>query len=78
MAINHARMCEACKQECPNWADRCPACGSLSLVRQVIISPPAPVRAVRAKPPRTASNHRQEAASREPMRTRGAPIHSTV
>jgi predicted ATP-dependent serine protease len=35
MAIEHLRICGACERECPGWANRCPACGSLSLLYRV-------------------------------------------
>jgi hypothetical protein len=39
MAIEHARLCGACEQNFPGWADRCPACGSTSLVQRIVIIP---------------------------------------
>lgn len=52
MAIEHARICGACERECPAWADRCPACGSLSLRHRITFVPvadiAAPVRVQRA------------------------------
>lgn len=48
MSIEHARICGACERECPGWADRCPACGSLSLRHRITFVPaataPAPAR----------------------------------
>ena len=50
MAIEHVRICGACERECPGWANRCPACGSLSLMYRITFVPaPAVVpEAVRA------------------------------
>jgi predicted ATP-dependent serine protease len=42
MAIEHVRVCGACERECPGWANRCPACGSLSLLHRITFVP-APV-----------------------------------
>ncbi len=39
MAIEHVRVCRACERECPGWANRCPACGSLSLLHRVTFVP---------------------------------------
>lgn len=78
MAINHARICQACERECPEWADRCPACGSLSLLRQFVIVPSAPAYSTRAKPPRSPSSRRRRSAGRESPRPHGAPAHSTA
>jgi len=41
MAIEHARICGECERECPSWANRCPTCGSLSLVHRIVIAPPS-------------------------------------
>jgi RNA polymerase subunit RPABC4/transcription elongation factor Spt4 len=41
MAIQHARVCEACERDCPSWANRCPACGSTAITFQMIITPPS-------------------------------------
>jgi hypothetical protein len=40
MAIQHARVCGACERDCPSWANRCPACGSIAISFQMIVSPP--------------------------------------
>ncbi len=42
MAIEHVRICGACERECPGWANRCPVCGSLSLLYRITFVP-APV-----------------------------------
>jgi predicted ATP-dependent serine protease len=39
MAIELARICGACDRECPGWAARCPACGSLSLLHRLTVIP---------------------------------------
>jgi hypothetical protein len=41
MAFEHTRVCGKCEREAPSWADRCPVCGSLSLVHRIVIAPPA-------------------------------------
>jgi len=41
MAIEHVRVCGACERECPGWANRCPVCGSLSLLYRVTFVPTA-------------------------------------
>jgi hypothetical protein len=41
MAIERVRICGACERECPGWANRCPVCGSLSLVHRVTFVPAA-------------------------------------
>ncbi|HXS26699.1 MAG TPA: hypothetical protein VN730_03435 [Steroidobacteraceae bacterium] len=43
MAIEHVRICGACERECPGWANRCPACGSLSLLYRITFVPVAAV-----------------------------------
>lgn len=43
MAIEHVRICGACERECPGWANRCPACGSLSLQYRITFVPAAVV-----------------------------------
>jgi hypothetical protein len=43
MAIEHVRICGACERECPGWANRCPACGSLSLMYRITFVPAAVV-----------------------------------
>jgi len=74
MGMTHARVCGACERECPSWANRCPSCGSLSLVHRIVIgSPAAPVTALakggRKKPRRVVSDH--EAPQTEPAREAG-------
>ncbi len=72
MAIERARICGACERECPEWADRCPFCGSLSLVHRVTIVPTtAPIATIAdAKPARKkVMRTRIAAAGREPSRT---------
>jgi len=39
MSIEHVRICGACERECPGWANRCPACGSLSLLSRITFVP---------------------------------------
>ncbi len=78
MAIEHARICGACERECPGWANRCPFCGSLSLVHRITIVPaPASVATiVGAKPARKrAARPRIAAAGREPPR-QGTTLYS--
>lgn len=41
MAIEHVRVCGACERECPGWANRCPACGSLTLQHRITFVPAA-------------------------------------
>lgn len=41
MAIERVRICGACERECPGWANRCPACGSLSLLHRITFVPAA-------------------------------------
>ncbi|MGH8258721.1 MAG: hypothetical protein ACREUG_03425 [Steroidobacteraceae bacterium] len=48
MAIEHARICGACERECPSWAVRCPACGSLSLLHRITFVSAAAVAAPHA------------------------------
>jgi hypothetical protein len=43
MSIEHVRICGACERECPGWANRCPACGSLSLLYRITFIPAAVV-----------------------------------
>jgi RNA polymerase subunit RPABC4/transcription elongation factor Spt4 len=90
MAMSHARVCGACERECPSWAERCPVCGSSSLVRQIVVEPVSPVAAtshtaaspvaapVSTKPPprRKPSRPRSRAAG-QPHR-HGTPAHSTA
>jgi len=55
------RVCGACEREAPSWANRCPSCGSLSLVYQIVISAPStPVASIAD-------------AKQARRRTRGAP-----
>jgi predicted ATP-dependent serine protease len=77
MAIEHARICGACERECPSWASRCPACGSMSVVhRIVIVSSTQPVTALSdATQPRKRSR-RARVAGHEPPRT--SPARSTA
>jgi hypothetical protein len=44
MAIERVRICGACERECPGWAARCPACGSLSLQHRITFVSSAPLR----------------------------------
>lgn len=39
MAIEHERICGACERACPGWANRCPTCGSLSLLYRITFVP---------------------------------------
>jgi hypothetical protein len=78
MPIDHARVCKVCERDCPEWADRCPACGSLSLERRFIIVPASPLAVANATPAVRKSNRRRRVAGREPPRPRGAPAHSTA
>jgi len=39
MAFEHARVCGSCERDFPGWADRCPCCGSRSVVHRVVITP---------------------------------------
>jgi predicted ATP-dependent serine protease len=75
MAVEHARICGACGLESPSWADRCPVCGSLSLVHQVTIVPAAPIATISAKAARKKA-HRARMIGREPPRT--SPARSTA
>lgn len=78
MAISHARICGACERECPSWADRCPACGSSSLVRRIVVDPVSPVAAhVAAKSPRRDPSWSRRTAGQPPPR-HGTPTHSTA
>jgi predicted amidophosphoribosyltransferase len=77
MPVHHAKVCAVCERDCPEWADRCPACGSLSLERRFIIVP-ASAAAVKAAPVRKGPSRRRRAAGREPPRPHGAPAHSTA
>lgn len=52
MAIEHLRVCGACERECPGWANRCPVCGSLSLVHRITVVPTAVVAPSAARAPR--------------------------
>ncbi len=78
MPIEHARICGACERECPSWADRCPVCGSLSLVDRITIVPPsAPIATLAdAKPTRRKASRARIAAGREPPRPEGARASS--
>jgi predicted ATP-dependent serine protease len=72
MGIEHARVCGSCEQECPSWADRCPSCGSISLVHRIVIgSTAAPIATLasgaRKKPRRVVSD--SEPAQTEPARS---------
>jgi hypothetical protein len=72
MGIVHARVCGECERECPSWADRCPTCGSLSLVHRIVIgSPAAPIATLatgaRKKPRRVVKD--QEPPQTEPARS---------
>jgi predicted ATP-dependent serine protease len=76
MGIHHAKVCEACERQCPDWADRCPACASLSLVSRFIIAPASAVApALRARRP---AARRPRVAGLEPPRPHGAPAHSSA
>lgn len=60
MALEHARLCGACERDFPEWADRCPACGSSAVLRRIVIIPPAPAeRAAPVSMPLTARSKRQ-------------------
>jgi predicted ATP-dependent serine protease len=50
MAIEQARLCGSCERECPSWADRCPACGHMSMFRRIVVIPSAVVAPQRAEP----------------------------
>lgn len=63
MAIEHLRICGACERECPGWANRCPACGSLSLLYRITFVPTAVVAPT--------AHSRAAAASKMPHK--GAP-----
>lgn len=72
MAIEHVRICGACERECPSWANRCPACGSLSLLTRVTFVPTAVVApesslsaSVAPKTLRKAGRHVRIAAARD-------------
>ena len=62
MAIEHVRICGACERECPGWANRCPACGSLSLLYRITFVPAAVVAPEAAR----AANGRIAAAGKMP------------
>ena len=64
MAIEHLRICGACERECPGWANRCPACGSLSLLYRITFVP-APVVA----PEATRVTHRVVGPSKTPRKS---------
>jgi len=77
MAIEHARMCGACGKDSPSWADRCPICGSLSLIHRVTIVPAAPIAKMSGpKPGRRTSRRARMIAGREPPHT--SPARSTA
>ncbi len=81
MAIERALICGACERECPSWANRCPACGSLSLVHRIIVVPAsAPLAAIAgAKPARKkAIRPRLAAAGREASRPQSVQVRSTA
>lgn len=72
MAIEHVRVCGACERECPGWANRCPACGSLSLLYRVTFVPAALVvpgssrsASVASKAARKSGRHARIAAARD-------------
>jgi predicted amidophosphoribosyltransferase len=75
MGMTHARVCGACERECPSWANRCPSCGSLSLVHRIVIgSAAAPIatlaKGARKKPRRVMSDH-ETTPQTEPARSAG-------
>jgi predicted ATP-dependent serine protease len=74
MGIAYARVCGTCERESPSWADRCPSCGSLSLVHRIVIGAPAAAVATLAagprKKPRRVAND-LEAPQSEPARSTG-------
>jgi predicted ATP-dependent serine protease len=75
MAIEHARICGACGKDSPSWADRCPVCGSLSLVHRVTIVPAAaPIATLSPKAGRKKA--RRAMVGREPPHT--SPARSTA
>lgn len=77
MAFEHARICEACGRESPSWADRCPVCGSLSLVHRITIIPAAPVAAISgSKGSGRKQARRARMVGREPPHT--TPARSTA
>ncbi len=74
MGIVHARVCGTCERESPSWAERCPSCGSLSLVHRIVIgAPAAPIATLasgaRKKPRRVVNDH--EPPHTEPARSTG-------
>jgi RNA polymerase subunit RPABC4/transcription elongation factor Spt4 len=74
MGIEHARACRECERECPSWADRCPTCGSLSLVHRIVIGSPAAPIATLATGARKKA--RRVVKDQEPPRTE--PARSTA
>ncbi len=78
MGIHHAKVCEACERQCPDWADRCPACASSSLVSRFIIAPPSsPVACAPVLSARRKATRRPRVSALEP-RPHDAPAHSTA
>jgi hypothetical protein len=80
MAIEHLRVCGACERECPGWANRCPACGSLSLqyritfVPATVVAPEATRRLTGAgKPPRKSLGRSRITAAHE-AKLRKTPV----
>jgi len=65
MAIEHARLCESCDRQCPSWADRCPACGSTSMVHRIVLIPPSPSSEVHsnARPPASSTRRKRAGAT---------------
>jgi predicted ATP-dependent serine protease len=75
MAIEQARICGACGRESPSWADRCPVCGSLSLVHRITILAASPIATISPKAGRKKAR-RARMAGHEPPRV--SPARSTA
>ncbi|MGH8227641.1 MAG: hypothetical protein ACRET2_08215 [Steroidobacteraceae bacterium] len=80
MAVEHARICEACERECPDWANRCPACGNLALVIRITVIPAARplATAAAAKPGRKRASRTALPSDREPPHPHGTSARSTA
>jgi predicted amidophosphoribosyltransferase len=78
MAFEHKRVCGECERVAPSWADRCPVCGSLSLVHQIVIAPPAAPMSVisDAKPARRKPRRAMAPGHHEPPHS--SPARSTA
>jgi predicted ATP-dependent serine protease len=74
MAVEQARICGACGRESPSWADRCPVCGSISLIHQITIVPAPQIATISPKAGRKKA--RRAMVGREPPHT--TPARSTA